>query len=256
MLVDDRHAQIAAFPHPTTTTGQSIGEDYSLSETVRRVRAQFSTIQITMVSIVVALALQEWLDRLPTVDVLWSPSWVAVRVWLQAATAFAIILTMWTGFVLGAATSLRVPRPIDLLGPMGLLVFVDAQIGSIDAEHALRWLYVLGVGSLVAAAFIAGQQMRFDEQRRIERSAGAGRLRGFALLPNPATVETWIGAVALVFALFHQTIDFGEPGLLAICAVLFIVEAASAVGPLMAWRILRRTEDALLEAEQRDAHDG
>ena len=182
-----------------------------MSETVRRIRAQFSTIQITMISIVVALALQEWLDRLPTIDVLWEPSWVAVRVWCQAAVAFAIILKMWTGFVLGAATSQRVPGPLDLLGPMGVLIFVDAQIGSIDVEHALRWLYVLGVGSLFAAAFIAGQRMRFDEQRRVERdladTRNPSRMGVFAALPEPATAETWIGAIALVFALLHQTIE-------------------------------------------------
>ncbi|HTO56657.1 MAG TPA: hypothetical protein VMJ74_02630, partial [Pseudomonadales bacterium] len=87
-----------------------------MSESVRRVRAQFSTIQITMISIVVALALQEWLDRLPTIDALWQPSWVGTRVWCQALIGFAIILKMWTGFVLGAATSHRVPRPLDLIG--------------------------------------------------------------------------------------------------------------------------------------------
>jgi hypothetical protein len=203
-----------------------------------------------MVSIVVALALQELLDRLPTIDALWEPTWLAVRVWCEALIALTIIFKMWSGFVLGAATSERVPRPADLIGPIGILVFVDAQIASIDVEHILRWLYILGVGSLAAAAFIAGQRLRFDEQRRLERGsvASSGRMRVFTSLPDPATVETWIGAIALVFALLHQTIEFREPGQLAICAVLLVVEAASAVGPVMAWRILRRSEDALLEA--------
>jgi len=182
-----------------------------------------------MISIVVALALQEWLDRLPTIDALWQPSWVGTRVWCQALIGFAIILKMWTGFVLGAATSHRVPRPLDLIGPMGLLVFVDAQIASIDVEHALRWLYILGIGSLAAAGLIAG--------------------RAFATLPDPATVETWIGAGALVAALAHQTIGLGERGLLAFCIVMLIVQIGSATGPIMAWRILYRREAALLREE-------
>jgi hypothetical protein len=210
-----------------------------------------------MVSIVVALALQELLDRLPTVDELWKPTWLAVRIWCEVLVAFAIIFKMWSGFVLGAATSERVPRPADLIGPIGILVFVDAQIASIDAEHVLRWLYILGVGQLAAAAFIAGQRMRFDEQRRIERGLAASprRMRVFASLPDPATVETWIGTLALAFAVLHQTIEFAEPGLLAICAVLLIVEAASAIGPVMAWRILRGSEDALIESGSLPAED-
>jgi len=219
-----------------------------MSESVRRVREHFSTIQITMVSIVVALALQEWLDRLPTVDALWQPSWVAVRVWCQALVSFAIILKMWTGFVLAAATTQRVPRPIDLIGPMGILVFVDAQIACIDVDHALRWLYILGVGSLAAAAFIAGQRMSFEATPGTD----AGTARAFSSLPDPATVETWIGAAALAFALGHQTIGFGEGGLLAVCAVLLVVQLASATGPILAWRILYRRETELLHAQRGD----
>jgi len=216
-----------------------------LSESVRRVREHFSTIQITMVSIVVALALQEWLDRLPMVDALWQPSWVAVRVWCQALVSFAIILKMWTGFVLAAATSQRVPRALDLIGPMGILVFVDAQIASIDVDHELRWLYILGVGSLAAAAFIAGQRMTFVTGPGTD----ARTTRTFTSLPDAATVETWIGAGALVAALAHQTIGFGERGLLAVFAVLLVVQIASAVGPIMAWRILHRREAELLREE-------
>ncbi|HET6471890.1 MAG TPA: hypothetical protein VFG38_08605 [Pseudomonadales bacterium] len=216
-----------------------------MSESVRRVRAQFSTIQITMISIVVALALQEWLDRLPTIDALWEPSWVGTRVWCQALIGFAIILKMWTGFVLGAATSHRVPRPLDLIGPMGLLVFVDAQIASIDVEHALRWLYVLGVGSLAAAGLIVGQRMTFDTNPETDPTTG----RAFAALPDPATVEVWIGVGALVAGLAHQTIGLGERSLLAFCIVMLIVQIGSAAGPIMAWRILYRREAALLREE-------
>ena len=219
-----------------------------MSESVRRVREHFSTIQITMVSIVVALALQEWLDRLPAVDALWQPSWVAVRVWCQALVSFAIILKMWTGFVLAAATTQRVPRAIDLIGPMGILVFVDAQIACIDADHVLRWLYILGVGQVAAAAFIAGQRIRFEAKP----DSDAGAARAFSSLPDPATVETWIGAGSLVAALAHQTIGFGEPGLLAVSAVILLVQIASAAGPIMAWRILHHREAALLREEPGD----
>ena len=211
-----------------------------MSRSVRRVRAQFSTIQITMISIVVALALQELLDRLPTIDALWQPSSIAVRLWCQVLVAFAIIVKMWVGFVLGAASTERVPRVSDLLGPMGILVFVDAQIASIDVEHALRWFYILGVGQLAAAAFIAGQQMAFGDARRDAASTGQR-----AALVDPATAEAWIGVCALVAALADQTIEFGDWGLLVGCAFLLIIEVASAAGPIVGWRMLRRREEQL-----------
>ncbi|HTO56206.1 MAG TPA: hypothetical protein VMJ74_00365, partial [Pseudomonadales bacterium] len=95
------------------------------------------------------------------------------------------------------------------------------------------------------AGLIAGQRMTFDSTPGTDATTG----RAFATLPDPATVETWIGAGALVAALAHQTIGLGERGLLAFCIVMLIVQIGSATGPIMAWRILYRREAALLREE-------
>ena len=209
-----------------------------MTDPIQRIRAHFPTIQITMVSIVVALALQELLDRLPTIDALWEPSWIAARIWCQAFVAFAIIIKMWSGFVLNASISERVPGPIDLLGPMGILVFVDAQIASIGVDGFARWAYILGAGSLVAAAYISSQRITTASSAV---TATAAR-RAFRSIPNPAFVEAWIAAAALAAGLAHQTLQLGERGLLIAAGSLLVVEAASAIGPIFAWRVLRQIE--------------
>jgi len=81
-----------------------------MSDPVKRARVQLPTIQITMVSIIVALALQQWLDRLPVVDATWEPTPVAARVWCQALTAIVII---------GVAGSLYlIAQAVSAIGPI------------------------------------------------------------------------------------------------------------------------------------------
>jgi hypothetical protein len=213
-----------------------------MSDPAKRARVHFPTIQITMVSIIVALALQQWLDRLPNVAAMWEPSLVAARIWCQALTAFVIIVKMWSGFVLASVVTERVPSALDLLGPIGILIFVDAQIASIGVEHVLRWWYVLGAGSLLAAAFIAGQMIDNPDRTAPEAEFIAGRsrlMRRFGAA-NPATAEATLGIVALLIAALHQAIGLDETGLLVACSLYLIAEAVSAIGPIVAWRVLRR----------------
>ena len=216
-----------------------------MSDPAKRARVHFPTIQITMVSIIVALALQQWLDRLPVVDAMWEPTPVAARIWCQALTAIVIIVKKWSGFVLASVVTERVPTALDLLGPIGILIFVDAQIASIGVEHVLRWWYVLGAGSLLAAAFIAGQMIDNPDRTPSEAEFVAGRsslMRRFGAA-NPATAEAALGIVALLIAASHQTIGLDQTGLLIAGSLYLIAQAVSAIGPIVAWRVLRRLGD-------------
>lgn len=214
-----------------------------MSEPANRARVHFPTVQITMVSIIVALALQQWLDRLPAVDAMWEPTLLAARIWCQALTAFAIIVKMWSGFALAAVVTERVPTALDLLGPIGILIFVDAQIASIGVEHVLRWWCVLGAGSLFAAAFVAGQFFASTQTTSADAASVAARSRlgrSFGI-GHPATAEALLGGVAVLVAVLHQTIGFGEPGLFVASALFLIAQALSAVGPMLAWHALRES---------------
>jgi hypothetical protein len=217
-----------------------------MSNPVSRARAHFPQIQITMVSIIVALALQQWLDRLPTIDAMWELTQVAVRIWCQALVAFVIIAKMWSGFVLAGVVNERVPTAVDMLGPLGILIFVDAQIASIGVDHALRWWLVLGAGSLLAAAFIAGQRVVNPdvtrEQVESESTSGRSAIGRRIGTSHPATFEVALGVVALLIAAVHWTVGLGEFGLLAASALFLLGEALSATGAIMGWRILRKIE--------------
>lgn len=211
-----------------------------MSEPVQRARAHFSVIQITLVSIVVALALQLWLDRLPEIDAMWEPTSIAARIWFQALTAVVIIVKMWTGFTLSAIVVERVPHPVDLLGPMGVLIFVDAQIMNISAENAVRWWYVLGVGSLVAALYLH-LEARITSRDRRGRNPSA-EATSAARPVRPDLVECSVGLLALGIGASQQLLAFGESTLLVLCAAFLAIELATLAGPLLAWRALRRSE--------------
>ncbi len=210
-----------------------------MADPADKARTLFPTIQITLVSIIVALALQQLLNLLPTLDALWEFTIVAARIWCQALVAFVIIIKMWTGFVLAAVVTDRVPRAIDLLGPMAVLIFVDAQIASIGVEHTLRWWYVMGAGSLVAAWFIAGQMSIVSGSAA--RVADDDRVAtGFR---RPAVVEAAAGVLALGIAVLHHLIELGEVGLLVAGAIYLVGQLLSAVGPIVSWRMLRDGEE-------------
>jgi hypothetical protein len=216
-----------------------------MSDPATRARLHFPTIQITMVSIIVAFALQEWLDRLPTIDSMWEPSLLAARIWCQALVGFVIIVKMWSGFVLTSVVSERVPTAVDLLGPIGILIFVDAQIASIGETHVLRWWYVLAAGSLVAAAFIA-VQTRFASGKRstfVARFAPSSSRLGNWLGPRlPATAEAVLGIIALLVAALHHAMHLSETSLLVASAVYLAIQGLSAVGPMLTWRMLRNAQ--------------
>lgn len=211
-----------------------------MADPVANARALFPTIQITLVSIIVALALQQMLDLMPRVDALWEVSIVGVRVWCQVLVGFVIIVKMWTGFVLTAVAIERVPRPLDLLGPIGVLVFVDAQIASIGVEHTLRWWYVLGAGSLVAAAFIASQAPLAISDAVRDADARGRVATGFR---RPALIEVAAGVLALAIAVLHHIVVFGDVGLLVVSVIYLVGQLFSAIGPMVGWRVLRDAEE-------------
>ena len=242
-LVTGSHAMRRDPVEPDRRSGFRTGNP---SDHATRARALFPTIQITLVSIIVALALQQLLDLLPTIDALWEPTVVAARLWCQALVGFVIIVKMWTGFVLAAVVSERVPRAIDLIGPIGILIFVDAQIANIGVEHALRWWYVMGAGSLVAAIYIESQSVSDSRSRRNDKSAITAEsdaiTRPFAAR-HPAAAEVAAGVSALGIAVLHQSAQLGERGLLLVSAIYFVGQLVTAAGPIVGWRLLRKLEE-------------
>lgn len=217
-----------------------------MADPVANARTLFPTIQITLVSIVVALALQQLLDLMPKIDALWELTIVGARIWCQVLVGFVIIIKMWTGFVLTAVAIERVPRPLDLMGPIGVLIFVDAQIACVGVEHTLLWWYVLGIGSLVAAAFIASQTpYAADAVRGTDGAVAAGFRR-------PAYVEVAAGVLALGIAVLHHLVEFGDVGLLAVSVIYLVGQLISAIGPIIGWRVLRDAENRQRGAEVRN----
>ena len=211
-----------------------------MTDPVQRARALSSTIQITMVSIIVAFSLQEWLQRLPTIDALWEPTQVAMRIACQALIAFLIILKIWSGFLLSSVMNERVPTAMDLLGPIAILVFVDAQIASIGVDHVLRFWYVLGAGSMMAAAFISGQMSGVSFGPEI--AAITSRFGARGILRNPVAIEMMLASVALLVGVLHQTVELSESGLMAASVLFLGAEALSATGSIFGWRALRKLE--------------
>jgi hypothetical protein len=210
-----------------------------VSDPVERALEHFPTIQITLVSIIVALTLEQLLDLLPTIEAMWEPTLIAATVWCQALIAFAIIVKMSAGFILSGVQLQRVPGATDFLAPLGLLVFVDAQIAAIGTDHVVRWWYVLGAGSWFAAGYLSmhlGYDADDDEASRLTRPH----------FRHAVIVEVTLGTVAVAIALLHQAFAFSPVALFAAALLFLLLEIASTAGPLVAWHALRRISDERL----------
>jgi hypothetical protein len=207
-----------------------------VSDPISRALEHFPTIQITLVSIIVALTLEQLLDLLPTIDAMWEPTLIAATVWCQAVIAFAIIVKMSAGFILSGVQHQRVPGAVDFLAPLGLLVFVDAQIAAIGTDHVVRWWYVLGAGSWFAAGYLSmhlGYDAHDDEASRLARA----RFR------HAVIVEVTLGTVAIAVAVMHQAVALGPVELFVAALLFLLLEIASTAGPMVAWHALRRMSD-------------
>lgn len=183
-----------------------------------RLLDRFATVQLTLLSIVVALILENLLSNLFALDD-WTP-----LVLVQAADILLASLAMWVGFAYGLSFGTTRPTPIDFMGLFGLLIFM---------QFAVRFIYTGSVaGFLVsggAATLTAGLMIMKDV--RAARSVG---------MQGPERTMWWLLGVGSAEVLGAALFKFGiiNTGIaLALIATTACCQGADAWRSMRFWHL-------------------
>jgi hypothetical protein len=110
-----------------------------------KLKDRFVTVQLTLLSITVALILEGLLGSLME-----APGWSFI-VSVQAADVAASALAMWLGFAYGISVVDKIPHVMDFLAPFGLLMTLSLATRFIGQEPMTVFLICVAGGSFVAA---------------------------------------------------------------------------------------------------------
>ncbi|MCR9278511.1 MAG: hypothetical protein NXH85_11100 [Pseudomonadaceae bacterium] len=113
----------------------------------------FATVQLTFLSIVVALILENALGELSVRDMLWQPGTEALVLWLQVLTVGFATIATWAGF----AISLSFGRPAtssDFVLPVLLLVCLYSAGTTFFPVPVQYWMLALAAASSVAGCML------------------------------------------------------------------------------------------------------
>ena len=180
----------------------------------QRFLERFATVQLTLLSIVVALVLENLLSQLLEMGQ-WSP-----LVMLQATDILMSSLSMWVGFAYGLSRGATRPTPIDFIGLFALLIFMQLAVRCI-ATGFVAGFFLAGAGATGSAAL-----MLYKDVRAAKR-AGVPGPNGMVYLLLGITLLEVVGALG-VYAGW-----FGQPVAMALIALTALGQATGA------WRSMR-----------------
>ena len=157
---------------------------------------RFVTVQLTLLSIVVALILESLLGVLFQLEQ-WS-----LLVIVQSADVLTSALAMWIGFALGIAAADKSPHVMDFLGPFALLITLNLAVRYIATGEFVGFL-LSGAAASSTAAFSL-----WLDSRAARRAGGRGPDTTVILLVAVASTEILI-AVALMFEVIGTAVGIG-----------------------------------------------
>ena len=182
----------------------------------------FAAVQLTLLSVIVALILENLLNQLGG----GTANWGSPLPWLQAGLVAITVITIWSGFALILSVSTRAPEAVDFIYPFGLLIALTLAANSVGTDALAPFFMFLALGGVFATWALRaelGSQGIEDQQAGIR---SAIRLQA---------VDTAIGlvmAIALVFATL--------PPLIIIAALVagIAVQGMAAFGTVQGWRFV------------------
>jgi hypothetical protein len=172
-----------------------------------RVEDRFPTIYITLISVLLAVGLEDAISQVRNVESSEFFNWVI------AAYVGGTIISAWTGYSFVAITQVRRPRLLDSINVFGLAIGILILNSSIGKPH--YWFFSSFSLYMLLATYavwynvrLLGEVMPFDMQF----SDWSPCLYGVVLYIPPYAVITWLsysGTLAetmeLAFALFAMT---------------------------------------------------
>jgi hypothetical protein len=204
-------------------------------QVARRARQVLPTIQITLLSIIVALAFENLLEAMNAIDAFWERSALALLVWLQALGVTATVLTMWSGTALLITLKERPPRTTDFLIPIAFLALLHVIIANLGNVPAHLWFYAAAAG-----AALAGSMVWLESPSTAPARARPGGWRGARLATQIQFALA--GLTAAGGALVHAGL-LEIAGSLVFAGLYFVVQFAGALFAMSGWRRLVQRVD-------------
>lgn len=189
-----------------------------------RIREHFVVVQLTLLSIVVALILENLLSSLWDNNPIGFTSiegWIA---FLEVALVLLSAVATYAGFTLWLSFPEKRPQVIDFLMPFGLLITMQIGIGFLMPGAVHYFLLAMGSASFIAALQLASDwRMAMAEANQPE---GAG---GPAILQMSIALWDWLGALLLGVDLI------GLYGAAVFVGVAVILQTIGVSGTLRGW---------------------
>ena len=189
-----------------------------------QVREHFVIVQLTLLSIVVALILENLLSSLwanNPINVTSLEGWVAL---FEVLLVFLSALATYAGFSLSLSFSHKRPQVIDFLMPFGLLFSMQIAIGFIVPGAIHYFLLAMGCASLIAGAQLASDWRLAKVDDNPAAAPGA-----------PAVLQAANGLWGCLGALLVAVDLVGLAGALAFIAIAATVQLAGVAGTLHGW---------------------
>jgi hypothetical protein len=175
-----------------------------MSERAARIRDHFVTMQLTLLSIVIALVLENLLSRisdLPHNDFSSVAGWLT---WMEIALLLASAIATWAGFGFAFASPSRRPAIIDFLTPLLLLATMNAAVHWLYPEPPAGYLAASAAGSWIASALLFTQWRRDETpfyplalQFGLALWLTLGAIVHALIALPPAATLAWVTAAAL-----------------------------------------------------------
>lgn len=190
---------------------------------------RFAAVQLTLLSVIVALILENLLNQLGNSD----SNWSSALPWLQAAVVAATVISIWSGFALLLSTSNRQPEPIDFISPFTLLITLTLAANSLGTEELVKFFGFLLLAGLVSI-WALNAELRFMIKN--EDPASRGVKKAIYLQAAGTAVA---GLMALVLLVLAST----PTAALVIGLIIAIaIQGAAAFGTMEGWRFVTQEE--------------
>ena len=188
---------------------------------------RFSAVQLTLLSVIVALILESLLNQLGDSQAGWN-AWLP---WLQATVIALTVISIWSGFALILTTSERKPSAVDFVYPFGLLIALTLATNSLGATKLLSFLCFLATAGVFACWALCAELRDLGESGQSSGVRRALYIQGINTLLAILTVG--------VLSVFSLAV-FVAQGALIIAVVLQVL---AAIGTMTGWRFVASRRD-------------
>lgn len=188
-----------------------------MQSSIETLKNRFVTVQLTLLSIAVALILENLLSMLLALEV-WTPL-IAV----QALDISVSAISMWVGFALGISTVNKPPHLLDFLVHFFLLFTLSTAVYFLSTGYLPGYFLASALGSSSAAATL------WLDHRAALQHGTSGPVGTAKLLTFVATFEALLG-------LLTALVDLGSSWVVALIVPVILLQGYAAFRSMRLWQ--------------------